>query len=107
MSLFFDVPSKDVTADRSFYDSRGGLLSYNLAFFKSWHSGRAAFYLGSEISKYDVSINRSSPLHKSDTNITYVLGLTYRLGESQSSAIPEDQTQGLIRKGRSWLPRAE
>lgn len=46
MSVFFDVPSRDVTNERPFYDSRGGLLSYNFSYFQSWNSGRAALYLG-------------------------------------------------------------
>lgn len=107
MSVFFDVPSQYANAERPFYDSRGGLLSYNLSYFQSWNSGRAAFYIGGEISKYDISINRASPLHKSDSNITYIVGLTYRLGESERSAIPDEETRGLIKRVKFLTPQAE
>ncbi len=107
MSVFFDVPSRDVTNGRPFYDSREGLLSYNLVYFQSWKSGRASFYIGGKISKFDISANRNSPLHKSDTNITSIIGLTYRLGESEKMAIPDEETRGLIKKVQFWTPQAE
>lgn len=107
MSVFFDVPDQYATSQRPFYDARAGLLGYHISYFQSWNKGRAAFYFGGDVSKYDISVNRQSPLHKSDTNMTYLVGFTYRLGESEKLAIPDDETRGLIKRVNFWNPRAE
>jgi outer membrane scaffolding protein for murein synthesis (MipA/OmpV family) len=96
LALYFEVPESQATAERPKYDARDGLLSHSVSYFQSFKSGRVALYLGGGLHSYELSANRQSPLHKSDHNITALVGFNYTLGESTRPAIPEKETSGLL-----------
>lgn len=96
LSTYFEVPPAQSTASRPGYEAKAGVLGSELAYFQSFRSGRASFYLGAAIADYTASSNRESPLHKSDRNVTYLVGLTYVLGESERPSVPAEQTEGVI-----------
>ena len=98
LKTYFDVPSQFATSIRPAFSARPGFLSSELSYFQSIRSGRASFYLGAAITDYAGSANRESPLHKSDRNVTYLVGLTYVLGESQRPSIKLEDTEGLINR---------
>jgi outer membrane protein len=103
LATYFDVPDESATAQRPRYDSQSGLLASDLAYFQSFKSGRAAFYVGASYAYYGASANRQSPLHKADSEFTYLVGLTYVLGESSKPEVPEEDTSGLMDRYRSKL----
>lgn len=98
LSTYFEVPLMQSTSARPSYEAKAGLLGSELAYFQSFRSGRAAFYLGAAIADYTASSNRESPLHKSDRNVTYLVGFTYVLGESERPSVPPEQTEGVINR---------
>ena len=100
LSTYFDVPESQATPDRPSYGAKSGLLGGEISFFQTIHSGRASLYAGMSASDYQFSANRESPLHKSDGNMTYLVGLTYVLGESQKRSVPIEETEGFINKYR-------
>lgn len=95
-NIYFEVPAKDVTANRPAFDARDGFLNYNISYFQNFKSGRFSINLGATLSSYDLSANRASPLHKSDHNLTALIGMNYILGGSSKPEIPENQTSGVI-----------
>jgi outer membrane protein len=98
LRTYFEVPALFATSSRPAFSARSGFLSSELSYFQSFRSGRASFYLGAALTDYAGSSNRKSPLHKSDLNVTYLVGLTYVLGESQRPSVPLEQTEGLINR---------
>ena len=100
LGTYFDVPVGKATPSRPAYDAQSGLLGGELSYFESVHSGRASIYFGVSATDYRFSANRESPLHKSDGNITYLVGLTYVLGESEKRSIPIEDTEGVVNKIR-------
>ncbi|MFS4459715.1 MipA/OmpV family protein [Bdellovibrio sp. HCB2-146] len=95
-NLYFEVSDKDATTERPAFDARDGFLSYNISYFQNFKSGRFSVNLGAMLSSYDLSANRASPLHKSDHNLTGLIGLNYILGGSSKPEVPENQTSGVI-----------
>jgi outer membrane scaffolding protein for murein synthesis (MipA/OmpV family) len=95
-AIYFDVPELNATAERPSYESREGLVNYNLSYYRSYHSGRGAIYIGGGLHSYDLSANRLSPLHKSDHNLVALIGFSYTLGESSRPAVPESETSSVI-----------
>ena len=95
-ALYFDVPAKDATAERPFYQAREGLLDYTLSYYQSFKSGRVSINVGGALSFYNLAANSESPLHKADQTLTLFLGLNYILGGSSRPEVPQDETSGLI-----------
>lgn len=95
-ATYFEVSSAEATNERRAYDAKGGLMSMDLSYFHRYAMGKLSLYAGTTLSFYSVSVNRESPLHKSDVNVGYLVGLTYVLGESERKSVPENQTRGLI-----------
>lgn len=83
LATYFEVKEKYMTTDRRTYEVKAGLLNHELTYFQSFHRGFTNFYLGIAVADYRSSANRQSPLHKSDQNISYLMGLTYTLGASK------------------------
>lgn len=99
-ALYFQVPETSATAERPAYSAKAGLTNQSLSYYQSYHSGRAAFYLGGGLHSYTNSENRQSPLHKSDLNYVALIGFSYTLGESKNPAVPEEETSGVIQRLR-------
>jgi hypothetical protein len=104
LTTYFEVSDEVATIQRPRYDAQSGLLSGDLSYFQSFKSGRAAFYVGAAYSYYGLSSNRTSPLHKSDSAVTYLVGVTYVLGGSSKPEVPEEDTSGIIDKYKPMLP---
>jgi hypothetical protein len=105
-SLYFGVPTSQATVDRPSYDSRAGFLSHQVGYIQSLRRGRFEFYIGVLRADFGASANRRSPLHKADSSISYLVGLTHILYESRKSAISEENASGVIDelRSRSLLP---
>lgn len=95
-SIYFDVPAVNATADRPAYDAQDGFLNYSLSYYQTFKSGKFSINFGGSVHSYDLAVNRDSPLHKSDHNVTAFVGLNYILGGSSKPAVPESETSGVI-----------
>lgn len=104
-ALYFEVTPQQATAERPSYEAREGFLSEELSYYQTFKSGRLSLFAGGSLKSYANSVNRESSLHKSDFNVTAVLGVNYVLGESRRLAVPEDDTSGVINviKQRNYL----
>lgn len=100
LTTYFEVPEDKVTAQRPAFQAREGFLDHEISYFQSFTSGKAAFYVGGSIADFSSSVNRSSPLHKSDVNVAYIVGMTYKLGESKRASVPVEQTEGVVNRYR-------
>jgi outer membrane scaffolding protein for murein synthesis (MipA/OmpV family) len=107
LSTYFEVPVKDATAERPAYDAREGLLSYEFSYFQSIKIKKWGFYGGGSRVQYDISANRTSPLHKSDVNYRAFVGITYVLGESERRMKPEAESEGALQKIQRRLQKFE
>lgn len=95
-SIYFGVPTENVTVDRAAYDAHAGFLDYSLTYYQTFKSGLFSISYGATVHNYDLSANRDSDLHKSDHNVTGFVGINYVLGQSSKPAVPQDETSGLI-----------
>lgn len=103
MQTYYTVEPKYAHEQRPAYEAKGGFLAYGLSYFQSIHIKKYSFYVGATQSFYDLSVNKESPLHKSDKNFIMFCGITYTLGESQRKSVPEENAEGLIEKvERRW-----
>lgn len=100
LSTYFEIAPKYATANRSSYEAKAGLLNLELTYFQSLKIERTSLYLGIAILDYKNSANKLSSLHKLDYNTSYLVGLTYVLGESKRPAVLEENTDGLIKHSR-------
>lgn len=98
LATYFEVPAENATPDRPAYEAKAGFISAELSLFERFRTGRATIYFGAALTDYGLSVNRASPLHRSNRNVTGLVGLTYTLGESKRSSVPEEQTEGLINR---------
>lgn len=101
-SIYFDVPENKSNAVRPVYNSKSGFFSQEISYFQTFKSKRVSFYLGGSYNDYSHSVNRTSPMHKADSTFTFLVGLSFVLGESTKSGVPEDETSGVINK---WMDR--
>ncbi len=99
-ALYYDVTAKDATADRAEYFSRAGFLSEQIGYSQSLKSGRFSIFTGLYLSSFAQSVNRASPLHRADYNVTVAIGLNYVLGESKRPEVPPEETSGVISRIR-------
>jgi hypothetical protein len=95
-ALYYEVPADKVTATRPAYEAQDGLLSQDITYYQNFKSGRFTLGIGASLGLYGDAANSNSPLHKSDANLTGLVGLNYVLGESNKPAIPQEDTSGLI-----------
>ncbi|WP_413944067.1 MipA/OmpV family protein [Bdellovibrio sp. HCB-162] len=95
---YFEVSSKDATSTRSQYDAVAGFLDTQATYFQRISKGRFTLYAAVSYTDYSQSVNRTSPLHRADSNFEYGVGLTYVLGESKRQSVPLENTEGLINK---------
>lgn len=95
-ALYFEVPTENATADRPAYEAKGGVLSSEMNYYQNFKSGRASFYIGGSLASYQNSVNRQSPLHKSDINLSALIGINYILGESKNPGVNVEDTSGVI-----------
>lgn len=105
LALYFEVSPIDTTPSRTAYNAQEGLLSHEMTYFQSFKSGRATLYVGGSLTSYGVSVNRESPLHKSDSNVSFLAGMTYVLGEASRPAVPEEETSGVMNRRRGRQER--
>lgn len=100
MRTYFEVDAGQATSSRVAYNAVAGFLSNNLSYYQRFSSGRFSLYVGASVSDYTWSANRSSPLHKSDLNVGYGVGMIYQFGESAKPSISPEDTQGVINRYR-------
>lgn len=103
-AIYFEVPTENATANRAAYEADAGFMDYSLTFYQTFKSGKFSLSYGATVHNYDLSVNRDSPLHKSDRNLTGFVGINYVLGQSSKPAVPEEETSGVInnlRKNRN------
>ena len=98
LETYFEVFPQYATAKRAEYKANAGFLGFELNYFRSISFGKASYYVGVAINDYSLSSNRKSPLHRSDYNLSYLLGMTYTLGQSKRESVPVDETEGIINK---------
>lgn len=96
MAIYFDVLPQFATETRPQYESKPGILLSEISFFQGITSGDKGLYFGGSWDYYGNSVNRKSPLHKSDQNFTTYIGFTTILGKSKNKAYDVDDTEGLI-----------
>lgn len=100
MRTYFQVDPSYATASRPAYNAVAGFLNNNLSYYQRFSSGRFSMYIGGSLSDYSWSANRTSPLHKTDLNVGYGVGLTYQFGESARPSVSPEDTQGVINRYR-------
>jgi hypothetical protein len=98
--LYFSVPAAQITPIRASFEARAGLMQSQISYFQSFKRGDLAFYLGLRISDHRLSANRDSPLHRSDQNISGLIGLTYSIYHSKKSGISYENASGIVDKLR-------
>ncbi len=98
LETYFEVSPQYATLQREEYKAKAGFLGFEFNYFQSINFDKASYYLGASINDYSWSVNHKSPLHKSDYNVNYLIGMTYTLGQSQRESVPVDQTEGIINK---------
>ncbi len=96
LSNYFDVGRKDVRSDRAFYEAVGGALEYDESYIQTWAFRDWRVIAVVDLANYDISANRSSPLHKSDHNLSGLLAVGYIFGQSKERSVPEKDSQGVI-----------
>lgn len=96
LQTYFEVPGDKVTPDRARYEASAGVLGAELSYFHTYRRGKASYYAGAGVVDYSSSANRASPLHKSDRNVTGLIGMIWVLGESAREAVPESETRGVL-----------
>ena len=97
-ATYFDVKAEDATAQRPRYESRSGFLSYEFSMVQSFKYRKYSYFAYFNAERFELSANRTSPLHRTDQNLSITVGVTYVLGESKRKAMPEDEGQGLLQK---------
>lgn len=95
---FFEVSPANATPEREAYSAKGGFLGYDIAYYQAYHFKRSAIYAGFLNSFYQDSVNKNSPLHKSNQNLSFFAGITYTLGESEKTSTQESDIEGLFNK---------
>ena len=97
-ATYFDVRPEDAFNERPRYESRSGFLSYEFSLVQSFKYRKYSYFAYLSAERFELSANRTSPLHRTDQNLSMTVGITYVLGESERTAMPEDEGQGLLQK---------
>src|SRR3989338_1436081 len=100
LETYFQVPHQYVTPSRPYFEAKNGFLGHEIQFFHAIKFGRTAVYAGASMTDYSASVNRGSPLHKSNMTVGYLVGITYLLHQSQRNSVPLQSTEGIINKQR-------
>lgn len=74
-AYFYGVSTDDATPVRKAYNARSGLLAVNTSIALMATQEIATYFIGFQHSLTAVSSNRESSLHKSDSQIAFVVGL--------------------------------
>lgn len=98
MQTYFGVSKNEARSHRPEYHARSGLLSYEAGYTQSLSINRWGFYVGLTRIQYEISANRTSPLHKADHNHRAFVGISYVLGVSERKSIPEESAEGALQK---------
>ena len=96
--LYYSVPEDKATAMRPSFQAHDGMLSQDITYHQNFKVGRLSWVAGASVGFYGQAVNRESPLHKSDVNLTGFAGINYVLGESKKPAVPQEDTSGLINR---------
>lgn len=96
LDTYFTIRPEYANPERFQYEAKSGFLDFEFSYFQSFKLRRTAVYYGFSVADYSQSVNRTSPLHKSDYNLSYVMGLTYELAESKKPSVDEKNTDGFI-----------
>ena len=96
LDTYFTIRPEYANPERFQYEAKAGFLDFEFSYFQSFKLKRTAIYYGFSIADYSGSVNRLSPLHNSDYNLSYVMGLTYELAESKKASVDQKNTEGLI-----------
>ncbi len=97
LATYFEVEPQFARADRPQYESHAGFLEIELNYFQSVKVEKASYYIGVAVHDYSLSANRASPLHKADYTFSFLIGMTYTLGQSQRDSVPDLETEGIIK----------
>jgi MipA family protein len=103
LANYYEVSQADSLVNRAYYESRAGLLNYEISYFQALEIRPWSFFVGISSEHYDISANRKSPLHKTDQNFKGFIGLTYLIYESKTRGVPENQAEGAIPKIKNKL----
>lgn len=101
--LYYGVAKEYVTAERSAYQARAGMLQARLSYFQSFKKGNLALYLGGRFSDFRISANRSSPLYKADRALSVLAGITYSIYQSKQEGVRQEDASGFMDMDRRRL----
>lgn len=87
MDYFYEVPAEYSHPERPSFQAQGGYLGTSLTLGASREMAEdARFFVGAKLDYYGFSMNDRSPLFKDPLNLTFALGFSYRLLESEDRA---------------------
>jgi outer membrane scaffolding protein for murein synthesis (MipA/OmpV family) len=97
LATYFDVPAQNASSTRPAFNTIEGIYDHEISIFQAKDFDHWTVLAGATLSNYENSVNRASPLHKSDHNWTYMLAISYIFAESKLPSVPEEETKGLIK----------
>ena len=98
LATYFEVSPEFATASRPAYEARAGFLSYDILIGQSVKFKNFSLFSYVNSERFENSVNRRSPLHKSDDNLLVTFGFSYVLFQSDKKSIPESESEGLLQK---------
>jgi|SaaInlStandDraft_5_1057022.scaffolds.fasta_scaffold31145_3 MipA family protein len=84
MQYFYDIEPRYVTADRQLYNAQPGLLQQSVVVGWNYHyDGKTTYFAGFKKQFFVKATNTQSDLHVVDENISFAVGVTWLMYESQ------------------------
>lgn len=81
---FFQITPSEQTNERTAYDAKAGLLSWETSIGFRYDYGAQFILAGYRYSDFSMSANRESYLHRTDSNWSYVVSIGLTLYESEN-----------------------
>lgn len=89
MEYFYNVPQKDVTAERPYYQAKGGFLGAKAGISLSFASSENLWWFTSlSHTSYEGAVNLESPLFKTKSSWTGVIGFVWSIYQSEDKVKP-------------------
>ncbi len=85
--FFYEVEPQYTTPDRASYDAKAGWLSLDTSVSFKYEKDKKIFLLGAQYSDFSGSANRGSPLHRTDSSLSYFVGVGLLFYESEEKVI--------------------
>ncbi len=98
LATYFEVDPQYSNTQRPTYASRAGFFEFEISYFQSVRIAKASYYVGASVHDYSLSVNRESPLHKINYTSSVLVGMTYTLGQSKRDSVPEEETEGILKR---------